>query len=243
MTPTELSAIPIWPAFLPVVSTMGGAGYHEALLRTSHPAGHGSLIRAAEQDGTMWCLDSRMLSEAIGLLARTHSNLRVGINVSAVTVQQRMDTWLAKLARSRQYASRLVVELTETAAHADAGKALRFAAACRAMGAKVAVDDYDSGLFDDGLVTLLRPDFIKLGNVWRGASGSDARSRLATALHHLGGIRCDSVVVEWVDTEEKLDAARSLCVSHVQGSYVGGHSDLDTVAACFGAMQKVVRVA
>jgi EAL domain-containing protein (putative c-di-GMP-specific phosphodiesterase class I) len=234
MTLSELQSLVIWPSFLPVLPVSAGGGYHEALLRTSHPAGHIAVIQAAERAETIWQLDIRMLRVALDVLAKTRPALRIGVNVSAVTVQRRSDAWLAELARWRQLASRIVVELTETAEHTIPGETIRFVAACRAMGAKIAIDDYDTGSFDDELVAALRPDFIKLGNVWKGSFGGQEERALLAAVRCLDRMHCVNLVVEWVDSEEKRSAAKVVGVTHMQGSCVARHVDLDGIKRLFG---------
>lgn len=228
----------ITPAFLPVVAVEGHRGmpgYVEALLRTSHPDGHGALIRRAEEDRTIWLLDVAMLSKVAKLLQQTRRDLRVGLNVSAVTVQDKASTWLTKLADAgRGVASRVVVELTETAVQIDPERTVHFVDQCRALGASVAVDDYDSDRFDDDLVYRLRPDYIKVGNGWKPGCPQDTGDRLARSLARIAAMGVSEVVVEWIDSEWRKLVAESFGVSHLQGTYFGGHYDSTWARKEFG---------
>ncbi|MGX9960607.1 EAL domain-containing protein [Xanthomonas euvesicatoria] len=229
-----LRNLDIWPTFLGVAALGQGGGYYEALLRTSHSAGHVEILQQAEAAQTIGILDVRMLDMVLSALSRTKEQLRIGVNVSAATILCDASKWLSRLASSAQLASRLVVELTETAEHADLELAVAFAEACRKFGAAIAIDDYDSAKFDDNLVHRVRPDFIKLGSVWRPGSAAEPRATLAAALSRLSAVRPRQVVVEWVDSREKYLAAEELSVSHIQGSFVGNHVGLGNLIQHFG---------
>jgi EAL domain-containing protein (putative c-di-GMP-specific phosphodiesterase class I) len=230
----------IWPCFLPVAAVSSGDGYYEALMRTSHPAGHVALIAHAEQTGTMGELDCHMLASVLAVLRSTRSELCIGINVSAVTIQRDAERWLTQLADGGDLAHRVVVELTETADHSDAMAATAFVRACRTLGARIAIDDYDSDLFDDSLVNVVCPDFLKLGEVWKGGSDHNPKLALASALARLGSVRKRHIVVEWVDSYKKYSAAQELSVSHVQGGFVGGHVDVRELIKKFGSRRRAV---
>lgn len=228
----------IAPAFLPVVAVdghRGRPGYVEALLRTSHPDGHGKLIRRAEADRSIWVLDVAMLSKVAKLLRSTRKEFRVGLNVSAVTVQDKASAWLKKLAEEgSDVAARVVVELTETAVQTDSERTVDFVNQCREFGAAIAVDDYDSFAFDDDLVFRLSPDYIKVGNGWLPGCKQDTGDRLARTLTRIAAMGVSEVVVEWVDSEWRKLVAESFGVSHLQGTYFGGHYDVQWAQREFG---------
>src|SRR3546814_14127340 len=94
----------------------------------------------------MRSIDNRVRDLAIRELERD-GGASLAINISGLTATER--SWfrglVARLKERRDIATRLIVEITETAALQDIDETSRFVPALRALGCKVALDDFGSG--------------------------------------------------------------------------------------------------
>src|SRR3546814_5706352 len=91
----------------------------------------------------MRSIDNRVRDLAIRELERD-GGASLAINISGLTATER--SWfrglVARLKERRDIATRLIVEITETAALQDIDETSRFVSALRALGCKVALDDF-----------------------------------------------------------------------------------------------------
>lgn len=226
-------AAEVWPVFLPVVSMRDCRPlYSEALARTDQACGHQRLIATAEEKGFVGEIDCSMLAQTIALLRKT-ADVAVGVNVSAGTLKRGVDRWLRQLADAPDVSKRIVVELTETQIFDDLKRLSAFVIACRHFGVRFALDDYESGSFDDDLVRRVSPDLIKLSNVWEGGV-IGARARIVRYLEQVSEFGISDVVVEWVDAKWKFDLVSSLPISHAQGLFVGRYLSAGELLAGYG---------
>src|SRR3546814_15990744 len=91
----------------------------------------------------MRSIDNRVRDLAIRELERD-GGASLAINISGLTATER--SWfrglVARLKERRDIATRLIVEITETAALQDIDETSRFVSALRALGCKVPLDDF-----------------------------------------------------------------------------------------------------
>lgn len=229
---SELFVAEVWPVFLPVVGLKDASTlYQEALVRTDLACGHKQLIARAEKTGFVSKIDCSVLSQTVDLLLHTRG-ISVGVNVSAVTVKNDAAGWLERISEASHVANRIVVELTESQVFDDLEKLSLFVSACRDLGVRIALDDFESGQFSDELVRRVSPDIIKLSNVWEGGS-VDSRPRLSAYVDRVSNLGGSAIVVEWVDAKWKFDLLSDLPITYAQGLYVGREFSVrDLIAAC-----------
>jgi EAL domain-containing protein (putative c-di-GMP-specific phosphodiesterase class I) len=170
-------------AFQPIVAAATRrVGYWECLLRLAgerdRPIGGTGMIGAAERLGFAPVLDRRTLAMALETLAR-HPAAALSVNLSGETVADR--AWLAvltgRLERDAALGRRLVVEITETAALRDIGDSRRFVERVRALGVRVAIDDFGAGHTSFRDLLALAPDIVKIDSAYAAGSAAGARSR------------------------------------------------------------------
>lgn len=154
-------------AFQPVVGADGVVDFFECLLRlpgddgTVLPAG--AFMPAVERLGMARRVDHHTLGMALREL-RDHPEVTLSVNVSAETTGDR--TWLGALqgmmADRPEIASRLIIEITETAVIEDLDETARFVAAVRGMGCRVALDDFGAGYISYQHLRALPVDIVKI---------------------------------------------------------------------------------
>src|SRR2546421_3432286 len=215
-------------AFQPVVSAeTGEVDYYECLLRMRSRDGRviaaGEFVPILEQLGFIRLIDRYVLDKAFTELD-AHPKVRLGFNISGLTAADR--PWLRALVlqlRNRpDIASRLIVEITETAALYDIEESARFVAALRHAGCSVALDDFGAGHTSLRHLQSLAVDTVKIdGSFITNLAGNPENQ---VFLRHLLGLAKGfgfATVAECVTTEEDAAILRREGVGLMQGHYFG----------------------
>ncbi len=215
-------------AYQPVIdATTGVVDYYECLLRMIAEDGRvvpaAEFVLAIEQLGFIRLIDRYVLERAIEDVA-AHPELRLGFNISGYTATDR--AWLrgacAILQGRREIASRLVVEITETAALHDIEESAGFVTTLREMGCRIALDDFGAGFTSLRHLQALAVDTVKIdGSFVRNLAEKSANH---VFLRHLVGIAKGlnlMTVAECVETPEEAAMLRHEGVNFLQGYYFG----------------------
>lgn len=216
----------------PVKATHGsGVLYRECLARKVDSTS-GSVealpchfIPALEKLGMTRGFDRVIVRKTIELLRRVRS-VRLGCNVSALSATN--DAWWSStfqlLKASPSLASRLVIELTETAECPDMDEAIAFCEALRSFGCKVAVDDFGAGFSSMGFALRVKPDIVKVDmTIIRETRHSGGIPMLRNLLDLLGNIAPD-VIVEGIESDDDARVAIEAGAKWLQGYHVEGVS-------------------
>jgi diguanylate cyclase (GGDEF)-like protein len=215
-------------AYEPIVdATARRTAACECLVRLRRPDGTimpaSAIVPISEKLGLVRLIDHRVLELAIADLGR-HPEARFTINLSAATAADH--DWLAALALRLHHApgvaSRLVVEITESAAIADLAMMSRFVRTMRDYGAKVAIDDFGAGHTSFRALRDLGVDMVKIDGafVQNMARSPDDRFFVRTLIdlaRHLGL----EIVAEWVGDEDTARQLTAWGCHYLQGHHVG----------------------
>ena len=216
-------------AFQPVICAATGAvDYFECLLRMRNEEGRlvvgAEFVETVEELGLIGAVDRYVLAKALAELG-TDPEVRLGFNISGLTATDR--SWLrggdAMLRNPPDLASRLVVEITETAALPDIEESARLrrrVAACRLPRCPrrfrrrpyLAAAPSNPGRRLDQDRRLLRAAISRLTR----------RSRVF--LRHLIGLTRGfgfSTVAECVETAEEAALLRAEGIGYLQGYHFG----------------------
>ncbi|MGI9605480.1 MAG: putative bifunctional diguanylate cyclase/phosphodiesterase [Acidimicrobiales bacterium] len=197
----------------------------EALVRWEHPelglVGPDQFIHTAERSGVIRELSEWVVWQAIREateLAEIHPDFSAAVNLSAsqLTRADIAASIAQSLASNELDPSRLIVELTESAAaNVDVVDHL---VELRALGIHIAIDDFGTGYSSLAYVQQLPVQMVKIDRAFLSgldASGSGAPVlQAAVAMAHALGL---STTVEGVETVEQLAGLRALHVKWVQG--------------------------
>jgi diguanylate cyclase (GGDEF)-like protein/PAS domain S-box-containing protein len=199
----------------------------EALVRWQHPErgllGPGAFLPTAEETGLVVPLGQHVLREACAALAawrRTGAAGSMSVNVSAQhlatgtlgdDVEQALDA-------SGLQPDDLVLEITEQALVVSHEKAAAVLADLRERGCQVALDDFGTGYSSLAYLRRLPVDVLKIDRTFvTGAATASNDGRLLSAITALGASLGLRTVVEGIETEGELQAARAAGATHVQG--------------------------
>lgn len=200
---------------------------HECLLRIRRPDGAiisaGAYVPVAERLGLVRFLDYRVLEMAIDV-ARAHTDLTLTVNVSGLTTNDRV--WF-ELFRSltdgdTSLTSRLIIEITETAAISDIDESVRFVSRIKDLGCRVAMDDFGSGYSSFRNLRRLGLDMVKIDGSFIENMRNNRDDRLfVTMLSKLALEFGLDVVAENVADDETIQLLRDAGVTYLQGFHLG----------------------
>jgi len=215
-------------AYQPIVcARTGRVESYEALIRMlaedGTPVPAGDFIPAAEELGLVRDLDRRVLELAVVALKRAPA-LKLGVNLSGMSVGDEAwtNTFNSTAAADRSIASRLTVEVTETAALHDIDEGVRFVKQLRTAGCRVAIDDFGAGYTSFRNLQLLDLNCVKIDGVFvKGIARRPDNQAFVRTLVSLAKTFNLEVVAEWVGSKEESVLLRALGVDRFQGAYYG----------------------
>ncbi len=208
----------------------------EALLRWQHPT-QGMIfpdvfIPLAEQTGliqplTDWVLNATL--EQYQLWTQQGIDLTVAVNLSALTLHKTdfPRTVAALLSKWQTPASRLVLEITESAIISDVARATETVEHLHSMGVHISIDDFGTGYTSLAYIRRLPVSEIKVDKsfVMNMTTNQDDLVIVGTIVelgHNLGL----KVVAEGVEDKDTFDLLAELDCNIAQGYYISRPQDV-----------------
>jgi diguanylate cyclase (GGDEF)-like protein/PAS domain S-box-containing protein len=187
----------------------------EALVRWAHADRGlllpGEFISLAEESGIIAALDRSVLGTAcaeIGSALAAGRDLRLAVNLSARGLgEPDIAEGVSRVLRACDLAaSRLEIEITETAAMANGGVAGRAVAALKSLGITVALDDFGTGYSSLSHLQELAVQRLKIDRAFvKDLPDSPESAAIASAVISLAHSLGIAVMAEGVETKEQLD--------------------------------------
>jgi EAL domain-containing protein (putative c-di-GMP-specific phosphodiesterase class I)/CHASE2 domain-containing sensor protein len=239
----------VWVAYQPKLDIASrrviGA---EALARWTHPEkgpiAASEFVAAAEQHNRIGKLTDFVLEKAVAAAAQINKRgpaFTIAVNLSARLLTDKAFTLRlsALLARHGLPPSRLILELTETAALADSGEALDMINRLRDLGVEIAIDDYGTGQSTLDYLKRIPASEIKIDQSFVKGIVDNRSDRLMVQstiglVHSLGR----KVVAEGVENRDILDVLIELECDIAQGFAVGRPMSLETLTKRLSADRK-----
>ncbi len=177
-------------------------------------------IRAAERSGLIGELTPALLRKALAAAADWPEDLRVAFNLSVYDLHsaRAIDAVCDIVRQSGVAPARIEFEITETAMLTDLDQALESLAKLRAMGSRIALDDFGSGFSSFGQIHRLPLDCLKIDRsfVEELLKNGKTRKIVKTMIDLCANLNLEHVV-EGVETEEQLWQLREVNARCVQG--------------------------
>jgi diguanylate cyclase (GGDEF)-like protein len=212
----------------------------EALVRWRHPRNGvltpDAFLPVAERSGHMMALGRWVTSQAIADAATWPAGIGVAINVSGDELRDNgyVEHVRACLARHRFEAARLTIEITESIFTIDIADVRAGLEQLRAMGARVALDDFGVGFSSISHLREFPIDRLKIDRSFTTAILEGARDReLVDVILKLGRAFDIETTVEGVENEEQMNLIRELGAGDVQGFLIARPMAVDRLAALF----------
>lgn len=228
---SDLAADKIQYAWQPIRrgESQCGALYYECLLRVGASdalVSASDTIQALERVGLVRALDHRVITDVIKELL-IDNTVCLGVNISAQSA--RLDEWwfkaFALLSERRNVAQRLIIEMTETSGFPDFSRTVTFTLGMRALGVRIAVDDFGVGNASIRHLLTLQPDIVKIAHFFL-RNASDAANAETTLRHIIGLTKSVApiVIAEGVETAADRQVATQNGVEWHQGHFLGAPS-------------------
>lgn len=214
--------------YQPIVSLIDGATVGcEALVRWQHPergmVGPGDFVPIAEETGLIARIGRFVLERACHQAAKWHRSGRelfVSVNVSPLQLTRSdiVTDVSGALAASGLPARQLCLEITESSLLHDSSPLLGTLDRLRALGVRIALDDFGGGASSLGLLRLLPIEQIKIDRLFIEDIGGYSNDRaIVGAVISLANELGLSVIAEGVETERQQDELRELGAELAQG--------------------------
>lgn len=205
---------------------------YELLLRMKDREGRviepDSFLRIAERSGQIFAIDRWVVRQAIEYLSsflcdqpEVHA-LHVNLSANAFCDDQLLEMLLQELKRLPLDPSRLVLEITESTAIADPGRAQVFIDALRAVGCRFALDDFGVGFSAFDRLRYLPVDFLKIdGRFVRDAVHNPVDRHLVRAMVEMSRALDLHTIAENIPDQQTIELLIEYGVDYGQGFYIG----------------------
>lgn len=195
-----------------------------------------SFVVMAEQTGRIYDLDTWVLQSVLEWMERNASGLEklsglsVNLSGNSLTHTNHVDDMVGLISRYPHLASKIILEVTETAAIDNLDVAVRSLRKFRKLGCRVALDDFGSGYSSYGYIRSLPLDYLKIDGTYIRNILTDKTDQALTAsmvdVAHALGLK---VIAEYVDSEGIYAWLKALGVDYVQGYWVHRPERLDNL--------------
>jgi predicted signal transduction protein with EAL and GGDEF domain len=201
----------------------------EALTRWHRPQGvimPGEFITTADETGVILAINRQLLLEACAQLCRWQEHfacdppLTISANVSPKQFAQvDLASQIGEILQKTGVApDRVHLEITETTAMADAGRSAVVLSELKALGVRLDIDDFGTGLSSLSRLQRFAVDTLKIDRAFVSRMDSDLETleivRIIVMLAHNLGLK---VVAEGVETQMQLDMLKGVGCELAQG--------------------------
>ncbi|MGH2942838.1 MAG: sensor domain-containing protein, partial [Solirubrobacteraceae bacterium] len=217
----------------------GGSTRYELLVRMIGRDGDiippGSFLPVAERFDLIQDIDRWVVQRAIELLAehqRRGEDVRFEVNLSAKSLGQAdLPAHIARqLAAHGTDPSRLIFEVTETAAIVNVDRAKQFARRLGELGCGFALDDFGAGFASFYYLKHLPFDYLKIdGEFVESLTESTTNQLVVQSLVTIARGLGKQTIAEYVGDEATLELLRAYGVDYAQGFYVGRPQPLEEI--------------
>jgi EAL domain-containing protein (putative c-di-GMP-specific phosphodiesterase class I) len=155
---------------------------------------------------------------------RANPHVKIGVNVSGTAAGN--PSWLHNFVdyvrTNGDVASRLNVELTETAALDHFEENVQFVSQLRELGCSVSIDDFGAGYTSFRNLQMMHVDMVKIDGAFvKGLSTSPDNQVFVRTLVGLAKSFNLQTVAEWVETEADAQLLQSMGIDYFQGFFFG----------------------
>jgi|GEM_PF-2228878 len=205
--------------------------HYEALVRIREQDGTlvmpKDIIPPAERFGLITRIDYRVIELALNHLSNQlgeYRDVSIAVNISAVHLgNSNLFAWLKDLFRNEpSIASRVIFEITESAALQNITYIRKFMYELKALGCRFSLDDFGVGFTSFAQLRELPVDIVKIDGMFvRGVCSNEQDKSLVKAITEVAHSLNKEVVAEFVENEAIYKLLRKYGVDYAQGYYIG----------------------
>lgn len=213
--------------FQPIVQTSTRSVFaYEALVRSSNAAlpNPGALLDAAKRLGRISELGRSVRTRVAGILPSVGSDQIIFVNVHPLELLD--DELLSPEAPLSAHASRVVLEVTERASLENVSELDDRVSGLRALGYRLALDDFGEGYASAASFVRLKPEFVKIDmTLTRDLHRSETKRLVMRKFLDLFREMSIPTIVEGVETTDELRALSGVGADLLQGYLFGRPED------------------
>lgn len=215
----------------PIVDLHEGSTQYELLIRMHGEDGEliqpASFLPVAERSGLIHDIDRWVVCKAIDILADYEArgqdlSLEVNLSGKAFADQGLLSLLEERLRATGVTASRLILEITETAAISNINQASHFIESLKSLGCKFAIDDFGVGFSSFYYLKRLPVDYLKIdGSFIRDLPRDAADQHLVRSMVALAHGLGKRTIAEFVGDQATVNLLRLYGVDAGQGYFLG----------------------
>ena len=206
---------------------------YELLLRLQDEHGNemqtASVVDAAERFSMMREIDRWVIDHALCAISRhdldsgsNKKNFAINLSGQSAADSTLIDYISERIEFYKVAPERLCFELTETAAISHFANAVDLSQAIRNMGAKIALDDFGSGLSSFAYLKNLPVDILKIdGHFIRDIATDHVDAAMVKAIQDMANSMQITVAAEYVESQAILDVLTDIGIDMAQGFHIG----------------------
>ncbi|MDF3035425.1 MAG: hypothetical protein K0S28_699 [Paucimonas sp.] len=214
--------------------------HYEALLRVfdehGKPCNTGELVKTCEVFGLIGRLDRAVIMASLSGVSSLPEGTGVAINLSGKSIgdPELLHLIEEQICLQKIDPSRLIFELTETAAFYNLEEVRQFVGRIKSLGCRFALDDFGVGFSSFYYIKELDFDYLKLdGSFIKSLPRSQSDQVFVRAMVEISKVFGMSVIAEWVEDEETATILQGFGVTYGQGYYFGKPQPLSQLAIAF----------
>ncbi|MFL0801272.1 MAG: EAL domain-containing protein [Agarilytica sp.] len=202
----------------------------------------GAFIPAAERFNLISKVDCWVVENTLKLLAKYPDFLDciefISINLSGHSLadEATRDFVITQIAKHKIDASKICLEITETAAVLNLSAAEDFMTALKFMGCRFALDDFGSGVSSFGYLKKIPVDYLKIDGMFvRDIAEDPIDHAMVKSINEIGHVMGMMTIAEFVENSQIQDKLKALGVDYVQGFGVGRPTPFEEIiTSCLG---------
>ncbi|HJV52582.1 MAG TPA: EAL domain-containing protein [Noviherbaspirillum sp.] len=206
----------------------GRISHYEALLRlldeNGKPCNTGELIKVCEVFGLIGQMDRAVVKATLQDVARLPTDAGVAINLSGQSIgdPDLLRFIEAQMNELKVDPSRIIFELTETAAFHNLDEVRQFVRHIKSLGCRFALDDFGVGFSSFYYIRELDFDYLKLdGSFIAKLPHSPNDQVFVRAMVEISRVFGLAVIAEWVEDHATAEMLRDFGVAFGQGYHFG----------------------
>lgn len=194
-----------------------------------------NFIPVAERTGLIHEIDLWVAKQAITILKTLPAYLSLNVNLSSFAFQNPALLYLLskEISSTGIKASRIVFEITETAAIANFSETRKMITRIRDLGFQFALDDFGAGFNSFNYIKELPVDYLKIdGSFITNLQHDRIDQALVKSMIEVARALGKYTVAEFVENQETLTLLQEYGIDYAQGYYIGKPGELELTTAC-----------
>lgn len=182
-----------------------------------------AFIPAAERYNLMTLIDQQIIQKTLYFLKDnlfTSSLLSIAINISGQSLCENdfIDFIINKFDETKIDPSRIIFEITETAAITNLSHAIHFIKQLKKLGCRFALDDFGSGLSSFSYLKNIPVDYLKIdGSFVRDIDKDPTDFAFVQSINQIGHVMGLETIAEYVEDDTILKKLEEIGVDFAQG--------------------------